>query len=57
MIQGNSVSWGKSMYDGWYINYFDNGWKGKHFDKLAQLRAWAKDNGICLNPHQRYDNI
>ncbi len=57
MIQGNSVSWGKSMYGGWYVTYFDNGWKGEHFDKLAQLRAWAKDSGGCLNPHQRWDNI
>ena len=57
MIQGNSVSWGQSMYGGWYVTYFDNGWKGEHFDKYQELRAWFNERGLCLNPHQRWDNI
>jgi hypothetical protein len=34
------MEWGKSMYGGWYANYFDNNTgrhDGEHADKLVEL--------------------
>ena len=51
------TSYGKSMYGGWYANTITDGKiGGVHFDKIYELRAWAKEHGIELKPYMRRDN-
>ncbi len=53
-----ATEWGKSMYGGYYINYFDNGrYTGEHFEKLKDLKSWCIDNNITFKDVPRIDNI
>lgn len=57
------TEYGLSMYGGYYANF---NIEGKHqeiisrdgvrFDKLKDLRAWAKERGIELKKVHRFDN-
>lgn len=51
------LDWGRSMYGGWYVSYIENGYKGEHFDKIYELRAWAREHGVSLKSYERFDNI
>lgn len=53
------VSFGKSMYGGWYANFIYHGnMMGEHFDKYKDLEAWANKYGYNLRNYQykRFDN-
>lgn len=53
-----ATEWGRSMYGGYYINYFDNGrYTGEHFEKLKDLKSWCIDNNITFKDVPRIDNI
>lgn len=54
-----NVYFGKSMYGGYYINFWDDTNKkhdGKHFLKLKDLKQWANENGINLKTACKQDN-
>ena len=50
--------WGQSMYGGWYIEFRkeDGHFDGKHFNKLNELRAWCKENGLKSEKSLRCDH-
>lgn len=57
------TEYGASMYGGYYANFnieTNHGEiisrDGAHFDKLKDLRAWAKERGADLKKTPRYDN-
>lgn len=53
------VSFGKSMYGGWYANFIYHGNPmGEHFDKYKDLEVWANKYGYNLRNYQykRFDN-
>lgn len=51
--------WGRSMYGGWFVNYFTASGKytGEHFNTYGSLATWAEENGIALSKIARNDNI
>lgn len=51
------TGWGKSMYGGWYINFYKDGiHDGRRFRTLSELRQFAKDNDVILSNVWRLDN-
>ena len=51
------LSWGKSMYGGWYINFLQDGiHTGKHFLKKVELQLFARSNNMLLAADMRMDN-
>ena len=56
------ISYGKSMYGGWYVSYLekqDNDYKGKHYKTLKALKDDMKKNNVHFSDYKqyRYDNI
>lgn len=50
-----AVTYGKSMYGGWYANYHDGEqWDGIHTETLRELKAKAEEMGLELK--DRWDN-
>lgn len=52
------LDWGKSQYDGWYVNFINsNGeYDGKHFDTRLDLRNWVMGEGGNLTSIAHVDN-
>lgn len=54
----NNIYFGESMYGGYYIEWAnDDNTRGyKRFEKMAELKAFAKANNIDLAKANRLDN-
>ena len=52
------ISWGKSMYGGWYIDYHLDGQlpNGKHFKTMSELKQFAKEHDMEIGGYNRLDN-
>ena len=53
-----NIYFGESMYGGYYMEYLDEADNRKylHFDKISELKRFAKENGIDLKKACRLDN-
>lgn len=58
MFRDYSVSaWGRSMYGGYYVNYFDGGrLTGYNARTLREVREHVGRYGLTLPAGRRYDN-
>ena len=54
----NNIYFGESMYGGYYIEWAneDNTRGYKRFEKMAELKRFARANGISLKNAFRFDN-
>ena len=53
------TSWGKSMYGGWYVNYFDNtdgDYHGERFSTLTEIILTMDLSKKDLPDCKRFDN-
>lgn len=53
------TSWGKSMYGGWYVNYFDNAdgdYHGERFSTLTEIILTMDLFKKDLPDYKRFDN-
>ena len=53
------TSWGKSMYGGWYVNYFDNtdgDYYGERFSTLPEIILPMDLSKKDLPDYKKFDN-
>ena len=56
------MSYGKSVYGGWYVSLLEKGnneYTGKHYKTLKELKADMEKNNVHFSDYKqcRYDNI